>query len=119
VFKGRVLHEKLPEYYACADVFVLPTQREGCSNAIVEALAMGLPVISSEGSFNDDILNEKNSLRVNPINVNDVAVAIAKLRDDKQLRHGLARGALISAQDLMIEKRAEKILCFINQQIEQ
>ncbi len=118
VFKGRVPHEKLPEYYACADVFVLPTQKEGCSNAIVEALAIGLPVISSEGSFNDDILNDNNSLRVNPVNVDDVAVAIAKLRDDKRLRHDLAEGALISAKDLKIEKRAEKIIHFINQRIE-
>lgn len=113
VFKGLVPHDKLPEYYACADVFVLPTQSEGCCNAIVEALAIGLPVISSNGSFNDDILNEDNSIRVDPTNVYEIASAIVTLRDNSLFRSKLKDGALRTAHGLTIERRAEKILQFI------
>lgn len=118
VYKGKLSHDKLPDYYACADVFVLPTQKEGCSNAIVEALAMGLPVISSTGAFNDDILNESNSIRINPTDVDELANAIMRLRDDVGLRKRLSAGALESAKSLTIDKRAEKIMMFIRQQIE-
>ena len=118
VFKGRVNHDKLPDYYASADVFVLPTQKEGCSNAIVEALAMGLPVISSIGAFNDDILNENNSIRINPTDIDELTDAITRLRDDVELRKRLATGALESANTLTIDKRAKNIMMFIRQQLE-
>lgn len=118
VFKGRVPHDKLPDYYASADVFVLPTQKEGCSNAIVEALAMGLPIISSKGAFNDDILNEDNSIRVNPTDVDELSAAITLLRDDVAYRKRLSEGALKSASLLKIELRAEEIVKFIMRQIE-
>lgn len=119
VFKGRISHEKLPAYYASADVFVLPTQNEGCSNAIVEALAMGLPVISSNGAFNDDILNNENSIRIDPSNVEEIAKAIIKLHDDKLLCKRLSEGALKTALELRIDNRAERIITYINQQMNQ
>lgn len=119
VFKGRIPHEKLPAYYASADVFVLPTQNEGCSNAIIEALAMGLPVISSNRAFNDDILNDENSIRIDPTNVDEIANAIIKMRDDKLLCKRLSEGALKTALELRIDKRAERIITFINRQMNQ
>ena len=89
IHKGPLDHELIPQYMSCADVFVLPTQKEGCSNAVVEALAMGLPVISSDGPFNDDILDENNSIRINPDDVDALTDAIRKLRDDKTLRKSM------------------------------
>ena len=86
IHKGPLDHDLLPQYLNCADVFVMPTQKEGCCNAIVEALAMGLPVISSDGAFNDDILDEHNSIRLNPDDVDAIASAIRKLKEDVVLR---------------------------------
>ena len=117
IHKGPLDHELIPQYMSCADVFVLPTQKEGCSNAVVEALAMGLPVISSDGPFNDDILDENNSIRINPDDVDALTDAIRKLRDDKTLRKSMVDYSNSRHEEYSIEGRAKRILGFINEQI--
>jgi glycosyltransferase involved in cell wall biosynthesis len=115
VYKGKIAHDQLPAYYSCADVFVLPTQKEGCSNAIVEALAMGLPVISSKGAFNDDILNEENSIRVDATNVQELKEAIITLQGDLPKREKMKLSALKVSRNNTINIRAQRILGFIIQ----
>lgn len=117
LFKGRLPHEKIPDYLNMADIFVLPTLNEGCCNAIVEALACGLPVVSSNRPFNYDVLNETNSIMVDPTNVAEIAAAIKDLKDNYELRNRLSEGALRMAEDLTIDRRAEKILSFMEQHI--
>lgn len=116
IHKGPVEHDLLPQYLNCADVFVMPTQKEGCCNAIVEALAVGLPVISSDGAFNDDILDENNSIRINPDDVDAIASAIKKLKEDNILRNKMAEYTHSRHKEYSIEGRAEKIIDFINKQ---
>lgn len=113
IFKGPLPHEEIPVYLGAADVFVLPTQHEGCCNAVVEAMACGLPVISSNRSFNWDVLDETNSIMVDPDNVDDIASAIKELRDNKSLRETLSKGALKKAEKLTIENRARAIIEFM------
>jgi len=117
LFKGPLGHEKLPDYLNMADVFCLPTLQEGCCNAIVEALACGLPVISSDRSFNYDILNESNSILIDPIDEDAIAVALRSLYEDKALRAQLSQGALIAGESLTIDERAKKVLSFIDERI--
>ena len=116
IHKGAVEHDLLPQYLNCADVFVMPTQKEGCCNAIVEALAMGLPVISSDGAFNDDILDENNSIRINPNDVDAIASAIKKLKEDSTLRNNMVEYTLSRHMEYSIEGRAARIIDFINRQ---
>lgn len=113
LFKGPLGHDILPDYLNMADVFCLPTLQEGCCNAIVEALACGLPVISSDRPFNYDILNESNSILIDPMNESAIADALRILYKDEKKREELADGALISSQNLTIDKRVERILNFI------
>lgn len=114
---GRLPHRDIPEYLNMADVFVLPTLAEGCNNAIIEAMACGLPIISSNLPFNWDVLNEKNSILVNPMNIDEIASAIKQLKDDKNKCLAMSKAALETASDLTIDKRAEKILSFIESKI--
>ena len=110
-------HDGVPIYLNAADVFVLPTRHEGCCNSIVEAMACGLPIISSNLPFNWDILDDSNSIMVDPDNIEDIAKAIVTLRDNKELRLRLAQGALATAENLTINKRAAKIEEFIKKRI--
>lgn len=113
VYQGPLEHDKLPEYLSEADVFVLPTLNEGCSNSIVEALACGTPVISSDRPFNYDILNENNSILVNPESVDQVVDAIIQMKDDKNLYCKKKKYVLEHTQDHSITIRAQKIYDFI------
>ena len=113
LFKGSVPHESVVEYLCASDVFVLPTKNEGCCNAIVEAIACGLPVISSKESFNDDILDEHNSIRVDSNDVAEIAEAIERLYLCPTLLGRLREGAAQKAETLSIVQRAEGIEQFI------
>ena len=115
---GPVKHELLPSYLNAADCFVLPTQNEGCCNAIVEALACGLPVISADAPYNYDILSAENSIMINPNSVGQIRTAIESIRDDKEGRLRMADAALESAKVLTIDVRARRIISFITDKLE-
>lgn len=114
---GAVDHNDLPKYLCASDLFVLPTLKEGCCNAIVEALACGIPVVSSDRPFNDDILNEKNSVVINPESVDDIANTIKQLMTDKDLYSTLKKNTLAQASNYSIVIRAKKIKEFIQSKI--
>lgn len=118
LFTGKVNHDDIPLYLSAADAFVLPTLQEGCCNAVIEAMACGLPIVSSNLPFNWDVLNSENSIMVDPMNVEEIKSAIIKLRDDHALRNKLSNGALRSAADLTISERAKKIIDFIQDKIQ-
>lgn len=118
VFAGTAEHDKIPQIIGAADVFVLPTLEEGCCNAIIEALACGLPVVSSDRPFNDDILDDGCSLRVDPESMEETERAIEKLERNKELRSKLSEAALLKAADLDIKTRAERIVQFMEECVE-
>ena len=117
LFTGRLPHDEIVKYLNAADIFVLPTLAEGCCNAIVEAMACGLPIVSSNLPFNDDILDDTNSIRIDPTNIDEIKSSIQLLRDDPVLRKRLASGANKKAEMLRIENRARNILEFMEERI--
>ena len=117
LFKGRLPHKEIVTYLNAADIFVLPTLAEGCCNAVVEAMACGLPIVSSNLPFNDDILDETDSIRIDPMSVDEIRNAIRTLWEDEALRQRLSEGAINKAKALTIESRAENILRFMEGKI--
>ena len=114
IFCGKVEHNHIVDYLNCADLFVLPTRAEGCCNAIIEALACGLPVVSSKKSFNNEILDNRCSIRIDEQNEDELYNAIQKLKINADLRQQMAKAALDKAEQLTIEHRARAIKCFID-----
>ena len=113
IYSGLVPHESIVTYLNAADVFVLPTLAEGCCNAIVEALACGLPVVSSNRSFNDDLLNTSNSIRIDPNNINEITSALSHIVHNDAVKQSLSNGAKETGKELSIRKRTKKIINFI------
>lgn len=117
VFKGRVSHNNIADYLYASDIYVMPTENEGCSNAVIEAMACGLPIVSTDAAFNYDILNDTNSILIDCHNIDQIADAIKKLKDDIILRKQLSLGARNMAMGLSIDERARKILTFIQSRL--
>jgi rhamnosyl/mannosyltransferase len=55
-FHGRADGAELRELYRNADVFVLPSEREGMPLVLLEALAMGLPIVATDIPGNRDVV---------------------------------------------------------------
>jgi len=115
LFQGSVKHEEVPTWLSAADVFVLPTLDEGCSNAVLEALFCGLPVVSSDLPFNHGILNEQVSVLVDPLDVGALGRAVISLTDDATRREGMSYAALGHARSFRLTDRARRILGFLDQ----
>ena len=103
VFSGYVDYDQVPEVYRAADVFVSPTWSEGFSNTIVEAMATGLPVISTRSvGVVDCIDHDRNGLLTAVHDVEAFAAAMRRVLVDEPLRRRLAAAALA---DVMAEYR--------------
>ena len=118
VFARPVAADKIPEFNSAADMFVLPTLNEGCCNAVVEAMACGLPIISSNLEFNDDILTEECSIRINPNCVEEIAGAMQLLANDAQKRKSMSEAAVEHAKLFTLNRRARNIISYIDTAIE-
>jgi teichuronic acid biosynthesis glycosyltransferase TuaC len=115
IFNGAVQPELVPDFLSAADVFILPTQNEGCCNAVIEAMSCGLPVISSNLPFNEDILSAEYAMLVDPNDIAAIRDAVTFLRDHPGIRAEMSRRAIQKARDLTIDERAKKILHWVQQ----
>lgn len=100
-FTGYSCYDDAPAAYHGGDVFVSPTYSEGFSNTILEAMASGVPIVSTRAVGVVDCLeHERDSLLVEPKDANDLARAIARILDDGVLRRRLASRALADVRRL-------------------
>jgi len=114
---GSMSPHNVAAYLNAADFFVLPTLAEGCCNAIVEAMACGLPIISSNRDFNEGILDDQCAILLDPLDISAIRDAIITLSNDSTLRKKMSEAALRKAQFLDITQRAQRILSFMEDQI--
>lgn len=80
-FLGRIPHSETINYFAAADVFVLNSQYEGCSHAILDALKLNIPVIASNSGGNPEIVD--NKFLVNYNNQNELLNKIKKVLNNE------------------------------------
>jgi N-acetyl-alpha-D-glucosaminyl L-malate synthase BshA len=83
---GAVQNKDLPKFYAMADIFILPSLREGLGVVLLEAMACGTPVIGSRVGGIPDIINDgENGLLAEPGDYEDIAKNIVRCLSDKEL----------------------------------
>lgn len=94
-FVGFWPPERVPALLAAADVFVLPSRREGLGSVLFEAMAAGLPVAASRtGGIPEIVSDDQTGLLVPPGDPSALADAVVRLLTDPRLSARLAATAL-------------------------
>jgi len=106
---SKVIHvpptREIPKYMACMDIFSLPSYREGFGLVIVEAEAMGVPVVVSDvpGPV-DAVIHEKTGMVVPVKNVELLSSALLSLLRDPEKRMVYGENAAAFARDKFEQK---------------
>lgn len=79
------------DYYSILDCFVQPSQYEGLSIALLEALCLGLPCIATAKNMQHDVIkNEKNGILIEPNNIHQLGRALETLYQNQELRKSIS-----------------------------
>ena len=84
-FKGYINHDRISDIYKRCDIFILPSLNEGMSNALLEAMGTGLPVIATDTGGTHELI-DGNGIIVPMGDSNAIAEAIRGLMDDPETR---------------------------------
>lgn len=105
-FLGHRHPHQLPEIFASADVFCLPSRHDGWGVVVNEALGAGLPIVVSEavGAGHDLVRPGENGYRVRTGDAEELARALECIVSDRPLRARLAAGSAAMASNWGIEE---------------
>ncbi|OLC43990.1 MAG: hypothetical protein AUH75_01950 [Gemmatimonadetes bacterium 13_1_40CM_4_65_7] len=91
-FAGRV--DDVTSRLLTAEIFVLPSRVEGMSNALLEAMSLGMPCVATAVSGSVDLIQTgRNGLLVEPGDPSSLALAIVKLLRSSAIRAQFGRAA--------------------------
>ena len=107
-FIDFIPEEQLPLYYSSSEFFVLATLYDSFGIVFAEAMACGIPVVSTNVGGVPEVVGEGGIL-VEPRNPDQLAEAMLKLLNDENLRQELSKKALEQAKKFSIENRINKI----------
>lgn len=113
IFTGFIEQEELPKIYRGAKALIFVSFYEGFGLPVLEAMASGVPVITSSTSSLGEIAGSAAYL-VNPENVNEISKAIYDINNDERLRKDLINKGLLQSKNYSWEKTAYKIDLHLN-----
>lgn len=109
IFPGYVQEEDKPYIYAGAAAFLFPSLYEGFGMPPLEAMACGVPVITSDTSSLPEVVGDAGIL-VQPTDVDGISKAIYNLVSQPELRNRLSEKGLSRAESFSWGKSTEKLI---------
>lgn len=104
----------LAEIYRQCDLFVLPSRSEGIPKVLLEAMAYGLPILTTNvGGIPDFIQNGENGVMVRPDDIDALGRALATLIDDNVFREKLVQGGRNYIRKHTMEAQAAEITSYL------
>lgn len=107
-FVGKKTQRELPDYYNSADIVVIPSQYESFGIAVLEAMACGVPVITTDVSGISTLFDEDHPLITSASNPILLSEKIEYLLTDKEEYLKLKKEVLNKAKNLSWDTVAEK-----------
>ena len=109
IFPGWVAHEDLPAFYQMADLFLFPSIYESCPIALLEAMASGCPVVTSNTGGTPEIAGDA-AILLDPNDPEAIAAAVHSVLTDAQLREALIRKGVEQSKRFSWERCARETL---------
>ncbi|MFA6393952.1 MAG: glycosyltransferase family 4 protein [Patescibacteria group bacterium] len=117
IMTGQLAHREVPSYLKAADVLVLPNKKGNVTSEyytsplkLFEYMASGRPIVASDLPSLREILNNNNSVLINPNDPRALAEGIKKVLADQILAEKISARALSDVKKYTWQKRAEKII---------
>ncbi|RKX93784.1 MAG: hypothetical protein DRP84_07950 [Spirochaetes bacterium] len=107
--------EKLKQLFREADMFVLPSKSEGIPKVLLEAMAYGVPILTTNvGGIPDIIEDGVNGLLIPPGSPGGLVKGMAKILFDAKLRQKLIDGGYHFIKEHTKEKQAKEIIEYLH-----
>jgi glycosyltransferase involved in cell wall biosynthesis len=109
--------EDVPEILAAADLFVFPSFYEGLPGAVIEAMALGLPIVASNiEPVRETIEEGKNAFLVPPAAPVELAAAITRLLEDPRTAQAAGRRSReIFEESFTLEQSVIRLMAYYQQ----
>lgn len=115
IFTGRLNQERLWEHMKACDLFVLNTGYEGLPHVTIEAMMLGLPVITTRVGGNPEVVrHNENGILVEYNNKEEIKGAILKLKEGEGLRERLSSEARMIKEKFNKDKMIERLIHIFN-----
>ena len=108
-YLGRVPDEYLPLLYSGADITMYLSKYEGFGLPVLEAMAAGCPVLSSNRSSLPEVVGNAGVL-IDPFNIDEVVNKMSELLINKSLREQCVKNGLIRARQFSWENVARRMI---------
>lgn len=106
---GRIELDKMPDFYRCGDVFLSASLQEGMSNAMLEAMAAGLPIIAAQCEGVEELITD-NGIVIEDATPAMFADSIVNLINDKPRYAAMSSAAASNAANFSWPSVADQYL---------
>ena len=113
-FYGEVEREIIYKEIVQCSVFVLPSNNEGMSNSLLEAMAHGLPIIATDVGGTKELVDESNGFVIRKANIQDISESLEKLYKDKEMLERMGMNSRKKAMEMSWENMSKKYVEIYN-----
>ncbi len=120
IFEGKKnIGASLNDMYRRSDIFILPSYSEGMPRCIWEAMANGVPVVTTDvGGIPYNLENKKDALIIKPHDTNAIVNSVISIMDDPNQRRLLINSGYKQASNSTLNICNQKIINILSQQID-
>ena len=116
--EGYIPHDKMPDYYNSIDLYVCASKNEGTPNPVLESMASGVPIVSTNVGIVRDAFGEKQKEFILKERAKeDLKAKLVELLDHKEKFKELSEENLRQIKDWTWEKKCYQFRDFFNQNL--
>jgi glycosyltransferase involved in cell wall biosynthesis len=114
IFLGKITHMETYNYLKSAAVFILNSQYEGASHALLDVMSLGLPILASNAGGNPELIQDKISgFLFEYNNGEEILLNLEKLLTEKETREKISLAAQNKSKEFNWNNVIEKTLAVI------